>query len=454
MAKDHDSWSGRTGFILATVGSAVGIGSIWKFPYEVGSNGGSAFVLLYLLGLIFIVIPLMLAEFAIGRHGSGDAVTSIARVAARHGAGRHWALAGWLGVVTGFLILSFYSVIGGWTIAYAVDTLLHGLQGGDVEASRARYQAFLASPWKITGYHAAFMIATATIVARGISGGIEKSMTVLMPALGALLLALAAYAALEGGTAATMDFLFRIDAQKFTIDAALQALGLGFFSIGVGMGLMITYAAYSGREIDLLSVALISVGADTVISLLAGFTVFPIVFANGLDPASGPGLVFVTLPIAFAHMPFGTPAAAAFFALLFVAALASAISMLEVVVAMLSQRVGWTRPGIAAIAAAACFLAGIGTVLSFNLLADWHPLAGIAAFRSATLFDLLDHATSNLLLPLGGLVISLFSGWAIPEGVMRDELRLSPAGVLALRITLRYIVPAGILVTTLSPIFI
>jgi NSS family neurotransmitter:Na+ symporter len=453
MAANRDSWSGRTGFILATVGSAVGIGSIWKFPYEVGANGGSAFVLLYLLGLMFVVIPLMLAEFAIGRRGGGDAVTSIARVAAQHAAGRHWALAGWLGVVTGFLILSFYSVIGGWTIAYAVDTLATGLQGGDIQESRARYEAFLASPWQIAGYHAVFMTATAVIVARGISGGIEKAVTVLMPVLGALLLALAVYSAIEGDVAATLNFLFRLDAQKLTLNVALEAVGLGFFSIGVGMCLMITYAAYSGREIKLVSVALISVAADTAISLLAGFTVFPIVFANGLDPASGPGLVFVTLPIAFARMPFGTPAAAAFFALLFVAALASAISMLEVVVAMLSPRTGWTRPRVAAIAAAACFCAGIATVLSFNLLADWHPLASITAFRSATMFDLLDYATSNLLLPLGGLVISLFSGWAIPEDVMRDELGLSPAGLLALRSTLRYIVPAGILVTTLSPMF-
>lgn len=240
MEPTPDHWSSRTGFILATVGSAVGIGSIWKFPYEVGANGGSAFVVLYLLGLVFIVIPLMLAEFAIGRRGGGDTVSSIAKVAIQHGASHRWTLAGWLGVLTGFLILSFYSVIGGWTIAYAVDTLINGLRGGNVEESRARFESFLASPWQITAYHAAFMIATAAIVARGISHGIEKAMTVLMPVLGALLLALAAYSMLKGDVWATLEFLFRIDLQKFTFNAALEALGLGFFSIGVGMGLMIT----------------------------------------------------------------------------------------------------------------------------------------------------------------------------------------------------------------------
>ncbi|MFM9968910.1 MAG: sodium-dependent transporter [Burkholderiales bacterium] len=448
-APEH--WSSRTGFILATVGSAVGIGSIWKFPYEVGANGGSAFVLLYVLGLVFIVIPLMLAEFAIGRRGGGDTVTSIANVAAHHGAMRHWAWAGWVGVITGFLILSFYSVIGGWTIAYATDTLLHGLQGGDVLASQARYENFLASPWRLAMFHAAFMAAAALIVARGIARGIEKAVTVMMPLLGVLMVALAAYSVVEGNLAATIEFLFKLDTQKLNFHTALEALGLGFFSIGVGMGLMIVYAAYSRREISLTSVALISVSADTAISLLAGFIVFPIVFANGLDPASGPGLVFVTLPIAFAKMPFGAVAAAAFFTLLFVAALASAISMLEVVVAMLSQRLGWSRPKTTGVAAAVCFLAGIATVLSFNVLAHWHPLAGLATFANATLFDLIDHATSNLLLPLGGLAISMFAGWAIPEEVLRDELKLSRRLLPLLRWALRFVVPAAILVATLSP---
>jgi NSS family neurotransmitter:Na+ symporter len=395
----------------------------------------------------------MLAEFAIGRHGGGDAVSSIENVAKRHGAGRYWALAGWLGVITGFLILSFYSVIGGWTIAYAVDTLFNGLQGGDVAASQARYDMFLASPLQITAYHGAFMIATAAIVSRGISHGIETAVTVLMPVLAVLLIALAAYSIVEGNTAATLEFLFRVDMEKLTFKAALEAVGLGFFSIGVGMGLMVTYAAYSRRNISLTGVTLISVAADTAISILAGFTVFPIVFANGLDPASGPGLVFVTLPIAFVHMPFGTVAAAAFFALLFVAALASAISMLEVVVAMLSQRIGWTRPKMATVAATACFLGGIATVLSFNLMAGWYPLADIAGFRTATMFDLLDHTTSNLMLPIGGLAISLFAGWGIAESVIREELHLSRAMSAALRLVLRYLVPAAILATTLSPIF-
>jgi len=373
MTAGRDAWSGRVGFILATVGSAVGIGSIWKFPYEVGANGGSGFILFYVLGLVLIVVPLMFAEFAIGRRGRADPAASIAAIAAGHGASRRWAIAGTLGVVTGFLILSFYAVIGGWTLAYAVQTVIGGLPESAPRAVQARYDALLAAPFEMLAYHALFMAAAAAIVARGIAGGIEAACKVLMPLLAVLMLLLAAYAMVEGDAAAALRFLLKLDPQRLTAGAALDALGLGFFSIGVGLGLMITYAAYSGTEINLKEVAVASVVADTTISFLAGLAVFPIVFAHGLDPASGPGLVFVTLPLAFAQMRLGAIAAVAFFVLLFVAALASAISMLEIVVATLMRRFGLRRVAATAIAAGTCFVAGIATVLSFNFWADWHP---------------------------------------------------------------------------------
>jgi SNF family Na+-dependent transporter len=312
------------------------LGSIWKFPYEVGQNGGAAFVLFYIAGLVLAVIPLMLAEFAIGRRGGGDAASSIDRVAAAHGAHRGWMAAGLLGVASGVLVLSFYSVIGGWTIAYAVDPWLP-------------YEALLADPGRMSAYHALFLALTA--------------------------------------------------------------------------------------------VALWSVGADTAISLLAGFAVFPLVFANGLDPASGPGLVFVTLPVAFARMPFGGLAAVAFFSLLAAAALASAISMLELAVALLVRRYGWRRAPAAALVAAGCFVAGLATVFSFNRWSHWSP----------TPYELIDHLTSNLLLPIGGLAIALFAGWALPASVLSDELRLAPRGAARLRWLLRWAAPALIAVTALAP---
>jgi NSS family neurotransmitter:Na+ symporter len=449
MAAAAESWSGRLGFILATVGSAVGLGSIWKFPYEVGANGGSAFLLFYVLGLVLVVVPLMFAEFAIGRRGRGDPATSIAAVAAAHGARRRWALAGLLGVGTGFLILSFYSVIAGWTLSYAVETALSGLPAAAPQAVQARFDALLGSPWRMAAWHAVFMALCALIVARGISGGIEKACLMLMPLLGVLLLALAAYSVATGDLGATLRFLFKLDPQRLRGEIALEALGLGFFSIGVGLGLMITYAAYAGAEINLRQVAVVSIAVDTAISFLAGFAVFPVVFAHGLDPASGAGLVFVTLPLAFADMPLGRVAAVAFFVLLFVAALASAISLLEIVVAMLVRRRGWRRGGASLAAGTACFAAGIATVLSFNLWSAWYPLAwlsnlGLAGFGHATVFDLLDYLTSNVLLPLTGLLLALFAGWALPERLFAEELHLGARGGRLLRALLRYIVPPAI----------
>jgi NSS family neurotransmitter:Na+ symporter len=445
-----EAWSGRAGFILATIGSAVGLGSIWKFPYEVGANGGSAFLLFYLVGLVLIVVPLMLAEMAIGRRGRGDPSKSFATVAAAHGADRRWAAFGVLGVITCFLILSFYSVIGGWTIRYAVHTAWAGLAGVDPQAVRAEYDDFLASPVQMLGYHALFMAVTAAIVARGVAGGIEQAVKLLMPALAVLMVALAAYGVIEGDVRSTLQFLLRLDATYITPRTALTALGLGFFSIGVGAGLMITYAAYGGADVDLVQVTFVSVSADTAISLLAGLAVFPIVFAHGLDPAGGPGLVFVTLPLAFAQMPFGWGAALAFYALLFVAALASAISLLEPMVALLVRRRGWRRSVAAVTGASFCFLAGIPTVLSFNAWSDWFPLGGIEEFAAATAFDLIDQLTSDLLLPVGGLAIAAFAGWVIPRRVLMEELRLGPMAAKALAILLRFVVPAGILATALS----
>lgn len=454
MGPRRESWSGRAGFVLAAIGSAVGLGSIWKFPYEVGSNGGGAFVLFYVVGLALVVVPLLFAEFAIGRRGGGDAAASIGAVAAAHGASARWAWLGVGGILTGLLILSFYSVIGGWAMAYAVQTLTDGLAGSAPAAAQARFDALLASPWRLATWHALFMGVTALIVGRGIGQGIEAACKVLMPALVALLAALAAYAVASGGFLPTARFLFRVVPEAVTARAALEALGLGFFSIGVGLGLMVTYAAYAGREIDLRRAAITTVAADTAISLLAGFAVFPLVFAHGLDPASGAGLVFVTLPLAFARMPFGTAAAFAFFVLLFLAALASAISMLELAAALLANRLGWTRVRAAALPALGCFVAGIATVLSFNVWSDRHPLGFVPGLAQATVFDLVDQLTSNVLLPLGGLAFAIFAGRVLPSALLAEELGLAPGPARRLRFALAWIAPAGILAAALAPLLL
>ncbi|MEZ5727766.1 MAG: sodium-dependent transporter [Burkholderiaceae bacterium] len=426
------------------------MGSIWKFPYELGSNGGGGFLLVYLLGLAIVVMPLMLAEFALGRRGGADPVTSIAAIAAASRRCVHWRVIGVLGILTGFLILSYYSVIGGWTLGYAIDTLTRGMPGADPAAVQARFDLFLSDPVQMAAFHAAFMAATALIVSRGIAGGIELAARILMPVLVVIMIGLAIYASIAGDLGATLRYLLRPDWSRLTGAAVLDALGLGFFSIGVGLGLMLTFAAYSAKDVDLREVAIASVVGDTLISLLAGLAVFPIVFANGLNPASGPGLVFVTLPIAFAGMPFGGVAAIAFYLLLFVAALASAISVLELCVAMLIRRLGWSRKRATMLAALSCYIAGLGSVLSFNRWSNWHPLEPLGIFRDATLYDILDWLTSNAMLPAGGLLIALFAGWVAAPGLLADELRLGARATSLLRWLLRWLVPAAILIIVIA----
>lgn len=451
MNKPQDYWSGPTGFILATIGAAVGLGSIWKFPYEVGANGGGAFILFYLLGLVLIVFPLLLVEFAIGRRGRSDAADAIANVARDVGASRLWALIGLMGMITAFLILSFYSVIGGWAIAYAVESASRGLAEVDAASVQARFDALMASPARLAAYHLVYMAAVAVIVARGIASGIEKACKILMPILIALILGLCVFSLMLGDVKATLRFLFQLDPRHLTLTAALDALGLGFFSIGVGLALMITYAAYAGADIDLRKVAIVTIVGDTAVSLAAGLAIFPIVFAEGLDPASGPGLMFVTLPLAFARIPGGVAAAIGFFVLLVVAAIASGISMLEMAVSALSRR-GWTRARAALVAAAACWFCGLATVLSFNVWAEWYPLSAVPAFANATIFVLLDHLTSNILLPLGGFALAVFAGWVLPERLFAAELGLKPGTARLLRLLLRTVVPVCIAVVTIFPL--
>jgi NSS family neurotransmitter:Na+ symporter len=447
----RETWSGRAGFILANIAAAVGLGSIWKFPYEVGANGGGAFLLFYLFGLALIVFPLMLTEFAIGRRGGADAVRSLGILAAAFRASQNWRLIGVIGVATGFLILSFYSVIGGWAIAYVIDTVRYGLDTGLV---RQRFDSLLGAPDRMAFHHAVFMIITVGLVARGIAGGVELASRALMPPMILLMIALAGYSIVEGDLIAALKFLFALEFSRVSLRVALEALGLGFFSIGVGLSVMITYAAYLPRDIRLAPAAGVIIVSDTLISFLAGIAIFPIVFAEKLDPSSGPGLLFVTLPLAFAHIPFGNVAAVAFFLLLVLAAVGSAISMLELVVAFVQRAFGLSRPLAACCCGVACWLVGLATVLSFNRWAQWFPLAVIPNFATATIYDLLDHVTSNLLLPAAGCALALFAGWVLPASILAEQLGLGKPHLVAVRVLLRYVIPVVLAVLPVLPLFL
>jgi neurotransmitter:Na+ symporter, NSS family len=387
----------------------------------------------------------MIGEFVIGRRGGKSAVGSLAKVARDNGASPAWAVVGGWGVLTGFLILSFYSVIGGWTIAYIPHALSDAFAGHTPEQVAAQFSATLADPVGLTFHHAVFMALTAVIVARGINDGVERAVTFLMPLMFAILIGLVGYAFATADVAAAATFFFTPDFSKLTPEVVLSAVGLGFFSIGTGIGAMITYAAYAPREIRLGEAAVWTIAADTFASFLAAFAIFPLVFSYQLDPAGGAGLMFTTLPIAFGQMPGGTFVGAAFFVLLVVSALASAISLLELVVAWATETFGVSRTTAAYGSAFVCWIVGLGTVLSFNHWGTWYPLDAVPSFESKGFFDALDHLTSNIMLPLGGIFLGLFVGWVMSKKAVLEELGIQDgARWQLLRFLLGVVCPAAI----------
>ncbi len=420
----HPTWSSRLTFLMAAVGAAVGLGNIWKFPYMAGANGGGAFVLVYLIAVLLVAIPILVGETLIGRRGRQSPPLAMRNLARAEGRSPWWGLVGWLGMLTAFLILSYYSVIAGWAVAYAFKAGAGGLTGITGETAPATFQAVLADPWRMTIWHGVFMALTVLIVIRGLNRGIERAVKVLMPALFVALLIMVGYSAVTGDFAAGFGFLFDFDFSKITGPVALEAVGQAFFSIGVAMALMMTYGSYLPRDISIPRMSFAIAAADTLVALLAGLAIFPLVFANGLDPAEGPGLIFVTFPLAIGNMPAGLLFGTIFFALLTVAALTSTIALMEPMVAWAVESRGITRQRAAILAGVTAWVLGIATVLSFNHWADFHPLGRIGRFAEATIFDLIDYLTANIMLPVGALLMALFVGWWVRPASSRDELAI------------------------------
>lgn len=445
------AWTSRLSFLLAAIGAAVGLGNIWKFPYMAGTNGGGAFVLVYLGCVALIAIPILVAELMLGRRGRASPPTAMARVAAESGRHRAWALVGWLGTLAGFLIVSFYSVIAGWALAYLATTAAGGSRGIDAAGAAAAFDSLLASPWSLTFWHTLFMAATVWIVARGLNRGIEKAVWILMPGLFLTLVAMVVYAVVAGDAPAALAFLFGFDAAAVSGNVVLLAIGQAFFSIGVSMGLMMMYGAYLPASEPIGYHAVVIALADTLVALLAGLAIFPLVFAHGLDPAEGPGLIFVTLPIAFGHMPLGTLFGSVFFALLVFAALTSAIALLQPMVARV-QELASVSPGIAAaVVGAAAWLLGLASALSFNVWSDVAPLGWLPGFAGRTAYDAIDYLTANVMMPLGGVLIALFTGWLVERRVLDSEFAgMSPLTFRVWRVLTRLVAPLGILVVFLA----
>ncbi|WP_017925781.1 sodium-dependent transporter [Thioalkalivibrio sp. HL-Eb18] len=435
----HGQWTTRLAFILAATGSAVGLGNIWRFPYIAGDNGGGAFVLVYLGCILLIGLPVMMAEILLGRRGRQSPINTMVTLAREEGLSRGWGMVGWIGVLAGFLILSFYSVVAGWSLSYVFKSGSGGFMGLDADGSEAMFDGLLSNPEALLAWHTIFMVMTAMVVARGVQSGLEKAVTILMPLLFVMLVVMVGYAMVEGRFIAGLEFLLYPDFSALTANAVLLAMGQAFFTLSLGMGAIMIYGSYLQSEASIARTSAAVVGADTLVAIMAGLAIFPIVLGAGLSPEQGPGLIFVTLPLSFAEMPGGLYFGTMFFVLLVFAAWTSSISIIEPAVAYLVENVGMTRVAASASIAIAAWLLGIGALLSLNVWSDY-------TLFNMGILDLLDYVTANILLPLGGFLIAVFVGWRMTERSVQSELRMKLGGLYQIWYFLvRFVAPIAIL---------
>lgn len=447
----HGFWKGRLAFFLAATGSAVGLGSIWKFPYITGENGGGAFVLVYLLCVFFVGVPVMMAEVLMGRRARQNPVTAVGTLAAESGVSTKWTLMGLLGIATSYIILTYYVIITGWAFAY----IFHAASGAFVGASQQQisddFTGHLANWQGLLVWSALMFLVTAATVMGGVQKGIERAVTILMPGLLVILLLLVGYCMAEGAFMEGVRFLFAPDFDKLTASGVLVALGHAFFTLSLASGVMVAYGAYVPADTSIFKTSVAVVTADTIVSVLSGLAIFPIVFQYGLDPGEGPPLIFMTLPIAFGAMPYGTFFATLFFVMLFVAAFGSAISLLEPTVATLMEQFKLSRVKAVVFSTGLGLVLMIPSLLSFNLLEKVFPLESIPIFEKKTIFDLIDYVTANILLPLSGLLISIFVAWRMKREHTCDELGLGDGLVYRSWLFLmRYVVPLSIVAVFLN----
>ena len=431
----HGQWSSRWAFILAATGSAVGLGNIWRFPYLTGENGGGAFLFIYVLCVLVVGIPIMMAEVLLGRRGRQAPMNTMRTLAREEGQSTWWQCIGWMGIMAGFLILAFYSVVAGWTLAYVVRAATGTFNGTTAEGSKAIFTALISDPERLLAWHTIFMALTIMIVSRGVSGGIERTVRFLMPALFVILIVLVGYAMTTERFVDGLVYLFTPDFSKITAAGVFLALGQAFFSLGLGVGAIMIYGAYLPQRTSISQTSCIIAITDTGVAILAGMAIFPIVFTYALEPSEGPGLIFKTLPIAFGQMPLGQLVGTLFFVLLIFAALTSAISLLEPVVTWLVENHGMNRIMATGTSGVFAWLIGILCLLSLNI---WSG----ATLWGLTFFDIVEGVAANILLPLGGLLIAVFAAWMMSQRSTADELAIgNGAAYRTWRTLLRYVTP-------------
>ncbi len=410
--KSHGAWIGKWTFILAATGSAVGLGNIWGFPYKAGTNGGGAFVLIYLLCIVIIGIPIMISEIIIGRRAGNSPINAMKKTALDSNTSSSWRFVGWSGITAGILILSFYSVIAGICLNYIFISALPS----QILSSSDQFGEVIASPINLLFWHTIFILLTFLIVSAGVKNGIGRMVKILMPMLGFLLIFMVIYSMINGAFIQTLDFLFAPDFSNVTSETFLSAMGQAFFSLSLGMGSIMAYGAYMPKDQKVVETSFTVASLDTLVAMLAGLAIFPIIFAFNLEPNSGPGLVFVSMLSAFQQMQFGQIIGPFFFILLSIAALSSSISLLEPGVAYLSEEGFLSRKRSALAISFFAWTLGIGTVLSFNLLSDFNLIPG------RNFLDSMDFIANQILLPLGGMLIAIFVGWFMNHNLISNEI--------------------------------
>ncbi|MDA0819096.1 MAG: sodium-dependent transporter [Proteobacteria bacterium] len=460
--KTHENWSSRSAFILAAVGSAVGLGNMWRFPAEAGENGGGAFVLFYIFCVLLIGLPVLLSEVLIGRHGQANAPESVRRVARDSNAHEGWSILASMGVLGAFLILSFYCVVGGWVVYYIGvflgDLFQTGLTGGAFEGRAASdieglLPGLFGNGGLMVGLNLGFLAVTMFFVARGISSGIEWVAVYLMPIFFALFLGITVYGAFTGNFGEAVAYLFTFDFPKLTGEVMLAAIGQAFFSLSLGVAGMITYGSYANRDTNLGETSGIIAGADTAVAMLAGLAIFPIVFAAGLSASAGPGLMFQSLPIAFQAMPFGSLIGLAFFIMVFFAALTSSVGLLEAPTAYVFEKFNITRSIATLIVGLGAAVLGVFASLSFNEMAEFYPLSFIPLFAETNFFDTLDGVTAKLFMPIGAILTCIFVGWIADAKLIDDENGLDGVLHQTWRALVRFVCPIALTVILLAGLF-
>lgn len=424
---------------MAAAGSAIGLGNIWRFPYQTGEDGGAAFILVYLACIVLLGLPVMIAEFTIGRHSRANTARAYQILAP----GTQWKWIGRWGVLTGFLILSYYSVVAGWTLEYIIEAATNSFMGKTPDEFITTFSSFTSNLWRPVLWLLVFMFATHYIISKGVQGGIEKYSKTLMPILFILLIVLAVCSAMLPDAKEGLEFLFKPDFSKINSNVLLSAMGQTFFSLSLGMGCLCTYASYFQKEANLTKTAVNVAVIDCLVAILAGIIIFPAAFSVGIQPNEGPSLVFITLPNVFSQAFAGMPVLAyvlsiSFYILLALAALTSTISMHEVVTIYLNEEFKMSRKKAAWLVTTTCAL--IGVVCSLSMAAD----RGLVLF-GMTVFDLFDFLTAKLMLPIGGFFIAIFTGWYLDKKVMKEELSSSGKYIYKpLVFILRFIAPIGI----------